>query len=192
MAGRDSPPISTQLLKEYKSMERFSIISGCSGGGKSSLLSELARRGFATIEEPGRRIVRSETESGGTALPWLDLEAFLRAALALSLTDLEAAATSEGRVFFDRGLFDAASGLEALTGEPWLDRLRVREKFGRRVFITPPWPEIYVGDGERRHGMDQAIIEYERLVRDYPAHGFEIIEVPRMSIMERADFVLGY
>ena len=38
-------------------MDRFIILSGCSGGGKSTLLAELARRGFATVEEPGRRIV---------------------------------------------------------------------------------------------------------------------------------------
>ena len=41
-------------------MNRFIILSGCSGGGKSTLLAELARRGFATVEEPGRRIVIEE------------------------------------------------------------------------------------------------------------------------------------
>ncbi|WP_081718406.1 AAA family ATPase [Lutibaculum baratangense] len=49
---------------------RFLIISGCSGGGKSTLLSALSRRGHAVIEEPGLRIVRKETSSGGGALPW--------------------------------------------------------------------------------------------------------------------------
>ncbi|MPT22826.1 MAG: ATPase, partial [Starkeya sp.] len=41
-------------------MDRFVVISGCSGGGKSTLLTELARRGFAVVEEPGRRIVAEE------------------------------------------------------------------------------------------------------------------------------------
>ena len=36
--------------------DRFVVISGCSGGGKSTLLSELGRRGYGTVEEPGRRI----------------------------------------------------------------------------------------------------------------------------------------
>jgi len=30
------------------------VLSGCSGGGKSTLLMELARLGFQTFEEPGR------------------------------------------------------------------------------------------------------------------------------------------
>ncbi|GAB2176682.1 hypothetical protein DLREEDagr8_22400 [Dongia sp. agr-C8] len=49
-------------------MQRLVAISGCSGA-KSSLREELARRGPATAEEPGRRIVREETAHGGTALP---------------------------------------------------------------------------------------------------------------------------
>ena len=53
-------------------MENFVTISGCSGGGTSTLLAEFQRRGFATIEEPGRRIVGEELNRGGSALPWVD------------------------------------------------------------------------------------------------------------------------
>jgi predicted ATPase len=49
--------------------ENFVTISGCSGGGKSTLLLELRQRGFATIEEPGRWIVVEELKRGGRALP---------------------------------------------------------------------------------------------------------------------------
>jgi predicted ATPase len=55
-------------------MNRFILLSGCSGGGKSTLLAELAQRGFATIEEPGRRVVREELASGGDALPWIEVD----------------------------------------------------------------------------------------------------------------------
>ncbi|AHK02241.1 ATPase [Agrobacterium tumefaciens] len=65
-------------------MHHFIILSGCSGGGKSTLLAELAHRGFATVEEPGRRIVIEETRNNGTALPWIDLEAFARRAIAMA------------------------------------------------------------------------------------------------------------
>jgi predicted ATPase len=48
---------------------RFVVLSGCSGGGKSTLLIELGRRGYATEEEPGRRVVKEEMLGGGLALP---------------------------------------------------------------------------------------------------------------------------
>jgi predicted ATPase len=92
-------------------VDRFVIISGCSGGGKSTLLDELRRRGHAVVEEPGRRIVAREMESGGHALPWDDGITFARQAIALSLVDRARAGRYPGWVFFDRGLIDAAAAL---------------------------------------------------------------------------------
>ncbi len=80
-------------------MDRFVVISGCSGGGKSTLLAELARRGLAVIAEPGRRIVRAELQCGGRALPWVDPVAFARRAVAMSLADRATAAAADGWVF---------------------------------------------------------------------------------------------
>jgi predicted ATPase len=171
-------------------MNRFVVISGCSGGGKSTLLNELARRGHAVIGEPGRRIVREEAERGGSALPWVDLEGFLRRAIALAIKDQEAAAMLDGWIFFDRGLIDAAAALQALTGEPALASLGQAHRYHRRVFLAPPWPEIYVTDGERQHGFEAAVKEYARLIETYPSLGYETVILPRTGVEDRAEFVL--
>lgn len=172
-------------------MSRFVVISGCSGGGKSTLLEELARRGHAVVEEPGRRIVKEELESGGQALPWVDGPAFARRAIAMALADRAAAEARPGWVFFDRGLVDAASALQHMTGEPALETIAKPHPYHRRVFLTPPWPEIYGTDPERRHGLDAAMAEYERLLQAYPALGYEVVVLPKTGVAERADFVLG-
>ena len=83
----------------------FVMISGCSGGGKSTLLAELARRGYATVAEPGRRIIAEARAGDGATLPWVDAAAFARRALEMSIADHEAAS---GLTFFDRGIVDAA------------------------------------------------------------------------------------
>ncbi|WP_421594197.1 AAA family ATPase [Shinella sp. M27] len=171
--------------------DRFIVLSGCSGGGKSTLLEELSRRGHATVEEPGRRIVQEELAKDGTALPWLDLAAFARRAIAMALADREAMRDQPGLVFFDRGWIDAASALEAETGEPVLAALAARHRYNACVFLTPPWPEIYRSDLERRHGFEAALAEYERLERTYPALGYETVILPKVSVAERADFMLA-
>ena len=172
-------------------MDRFVVISGCSGAGKSSLLAKLREYGYAAIEEPGRRIVSEELERGGEAIPWIDPGAFARRAIALSLADRdEAACRTVGTVFFDRGLIDAATALAHLTGEPIPYDLSARHRYCRRVFLTPPWPEIYVTDPERRHGFQAAVEEYERLLQAYPSLDYEVVIVPRASVTERARFVL--
>jgi predicted ATPase len=135
---------------------RFVVISGCSGGGKSTLLAEIRRRGHPVVEEPGRRIVKEELEGEGSALPWIDGTAFARRAVALALADRASAGALDGWVFFDRGLIDAAAGLQHLTGEPVLTALGQSHRYHCRVFLAPPWPEIYVTDPERRHGLEGA------------------------------------
>ncbi|AYM81931.1 MULTISPECIES: AAA family ATPase [Agrobacterium tumefaciens complex] len=171
-------------------MNRFIILSGCSGGGKSTLLAELARRGFVTVEEPGRRIVIEETRNNGTALPWIDIEAFARRAITMALEDRQKA-PADGLVFFDRGLIDAASALRHVGGDGFIDTLKNTHRYNPLVFLTPPWPEIYRGDDERRHGFDAAVEEYERLVRDYEALGYDSVVLPKSGIEERADFILA-
>ena len=170
-------------------MDRFVVISGCSGGGKSSLLAELGRRGHATVDEPGRRIVREETAKGGTALPWGDAAAFVRRVIAVSLEDRAAAEQTEGRVFFDRGLVDAAAALEHLTGAPAIMALGRAYRYHPTVFLAPPWPEIFVEDDERRHDFATAKAEYERLAEAYRTLGYETTILPRIGIAERTDFV---
>ena len=172
-------------------MDRFVIISGCSGGGKSTLLGELGRRGYPAVEEPGRRIVREQLRRAGTVLPWIDGVAFARLLVAQATVDHDAARELQGRwVFFDRGLLDASIALQHLTGEPMLATVSSSHRYHRRVFMAPPWPEIYVTDRERRHSLDAGIAEYERLISAYSALGYEVVTLPKVSVIERAEFVL--
>ena len=172
--------------------ERFVIISGCSGGGKSALLAELGRCGFATIEEPGRRVVREELASGGDALPWIDGIGFARRITAVAKEDYRSAGTLPGPIFFDRGLIDAAVALEHLTGEAVLADLATRYRYSSPVFLAPPWPELFVSDAERRHDFASAIAEYDRLAAAYPALGYDVITLPKLSVAERLAFILEH
>ncbi len=167
------------------------LITGCSGGGKSTLLDRLRARGYRTIEEPGRRIVREEQAQGGSALPWIDLPAFLRRALALAQSDLDEVQDAADFVFFDRGVIDAASGLAELTGAPVLRDLEAASLYRREVFLAPPWPEIYAQDPERRHDFDDALREYRRLAETLPRLDYTVIELPKIAPEARADFVLS-
>jgi predicted ATPase len=171
-------------------MDHFVVISGCSGGGKSTLLAELSRRGHVVVTEPGRRIVKEELDGGGLALPWVDGGAFARRAVEMALADREWARALTGWVFFDRGLIDAAAALQHVTGEQVLEPLGRLHRYYHRVFLTPPWPEIYVTDPERRHGFDAAVAEYARLLEVYPSLDYGVVILPKAGVSERADFVL--
>ena len=62
--------------------DHFFVVTGGPGAGKTSLITELSRRGFHTIPESGRAIIREEMQSGGDALPWADRMAYWSATCA--------------------------------------------------------------------------------------------------------------
>ena len=177
-----------------KKSNQFIVLSGCSGGGKSSLLAELKRRGFVTYAEPGRDVVREQLETGGKALPWEDTERFIELTIARSLNNLRDAARSDRIAFFDRGIIDQMSayphrGLDiplALRG--LADQYRYRES----VFMVPPWEEIFENDSERRHSFADAIAMYSANVTTYEEFGYRLVTVPKMSIAARAEFMIRH
>jgi predicted ATPase len=166
------------------------VISGCLGGGKSTLLAELGRRGHTIIEEPGRRIVAEEMNNGGSALPWVDMAAFAHRSIAMALADRSSALASGGWIFFDRSLIDAAVALQHLTREPVLEQFGQTHRYHHCVFLAPPWPELYMIDRERHPKPAAAVAEYHRLLKAYPSLGYEVSILPRVGVVERADFVL--
>lgn len=169
---------------------RHVVLSGCSGGGKSTLLAELRSRGFETVEEPGRRIVEEELRGDGKALPWVDLEAFARRAIGMAAEDRERMRAAEGWVFFDRGLLDAAAALEHAASVAVSDTLSGHDRFHHQVFLTPPWPDIYHRDSERQQDLRKGVTEYHRLIETFDRLGYDPVLLPKLDVEARADFIL--
>lgn len=172
--------------------DRFVVITGCSGGGKSTLLAELARRGFAVVPEAGRQIVREQDWTGGDALPWTQPARFAELAISRCLQGLIRVAREPGPVFFDRSPVDQLAGLERL-GLPVPATVAgavARCRYNSIVFVAPPWPEIFAADPQRRHGLAEALAEYGPLRAAYERLGYRLVDLPKTSVEARADFVL--
>ncbi|HEY8697876.1 MAG TPA: AAA family ATPase, partial [Rhizomicrobium sp.] len=172
---------------------RFVMITGCSGGGKSSLLAELARRGYRTFAEPGRQIFKEQTLIDGPALPAKDGVLFGELCISRTINRMVEAADAEDFVFFDRGLIDPLShwvrlGLQAPAH--WAEAAK-RFRFHRKVFVAPPWPEIFESDSERRHSFEDAIGDYPVLLQIYRDFGYQTIMLPKLPVSERAEFILS-
>jgi predicted ATPase len=166
------------------------VISGCSGAGKSTLLAEMARRGHACMDEPGRAIVREEVARGGTALPWIDMAAFARRCLDRAVAQFDAA-DGPGPVFFDRSIIDAVTALARLGPLAVEDAALARSRRYDRVILAPPWRELFAGDAERRHDFAEAVAEYDALCAAYPAWGYGVSDLPRLPVAQRVDFLEG-
>jgi predicted ATPase len=172
--------------------DKFVVLSGCSGGGKSSLLSALAARGYRVFAEPGREVIREQNFIGGDATPEKDVLKFLDLTISRTMRHMISAASTKATVFFDRSIVDQVGGFERMGMEipTHLQRAVELFRYHRRVFITPPWPEIFRNDAERRHSFEDAVANYETQLKTYERFGYEPVMIPRLSVEERADFVL--
>lgn len=136
--------------------------------------------------------MKEELRGDGAALPWVDLTAFATRAIGLAAAGKARVENETGWVFFDRGLVDAAVALEYATGRPARQLLAPFGRYHHKVFLMPPWPEIYVNDDKRRHSLGEAMMEYDRLVIAYRQLGYETAVVPKVSVEKRADYVLHH
>ena len=171
----------------------FFVITGGPGSGKSTLIDALAARGFARTVEAGRAIIKEQVARGGSALPWSDPMAFAEAMFEWELRSYAGAERQEGVVLFDRGIPDIAGYLRLmnLTVPARIDAAVRSHRYNTRVFVAPPWPEIFAQDAERKQTLDEAKQTYHALTATYTDYGYALVELPRASVAERAAFVMG-
>ena len=80
-------------------------------------------------------------------------------------------------VFFDRSIIDAVK--PSLQQGKHFKNVARKVRYHQRVFMLPPWKEIYQSDFEGRHSFEDAVKEYESLIQYYKKFGYEIILVPK-------------
>ncbi len=171
----------------------FFILTGGPGGGKTSILDELKRQGYHCVEESGRQVIKEQQLEAGCALPWSDKIAFRDLMIERDKKQYLEASEQKGPVFFDRGVPDSIgySHLEGLSiPEELVDSVKEKFRYQNLVFITPPWKEIYANDSERKQDFDEAVRTYNAVAKVYRDLGYNLVEVPKVSVKERVAFIL--
>lgn len=174
--------------------DRFFVVTGGPGAGKTSLITELARRGFHTIPESGRAVIREEMARGGDALPWGNRMAYAERMLERDLRAYGAAQALSGPVLFDRGIPDIL-GYLTLCGLPVPPQVAAAAKAARynaRIFLAPYWDELFTRDTERKQTRAEAEATSKVMRETYAALGYQIAELPRADTARRADVMTAH
>ncbi len=172
--------------------DRFFVVTGGPGSGKSTLIDALAQAGYGRSVEAGRGIIQDQVAIGGRALPWLDPALFADMMLVWEMRSYRIAQGQAGQIFFDRGVPDVAGYLRLmkLPVPKYLEKAVESFRYHSRVFIAQPWEEIFQPDRERKQDFAEAVRTYESLATTYTGCGYELVNLPRASVEERARFVL--
>ncbi|MBD8007262.1 AAA family ATPase [Bacillus norwichensis] len=172
----------------------FIIITGGPGAGKTTLLDELQKNNHRYVPEVARKIIQTQISSNGDALPWGNVTNYRDLMLDQSIEGYLSALSNPSNqpLFFDRGIPDTLtySDLINIPTSKKLESAVKRYRYNKRVFILPPWKEIYKTDDERKQDFEEAVATYEVMFRTYEKLDYELIEVPKIGVKQRASFIL--
>jgi predicted ATPase len=169
------------------------VLTGAPSSGKSTLIKELAGRGYTTVEEAARFVIEREVAAGKD---FRELRArtsdFQHEVLRLKL-EWEAAVSKEQTIFFDRGIPDSVAyyAFEGIAEDAELKKACARAHY-RKVFVLDLIsPENFTEDGARSETWEGAQQLDRLLEKAYRDLGFAVLRVPVLPVPERADFVLA-
>ena len=169
----------------------FYVITGGPGAGKTSLMEHLASTGYDYIPETARQIIKDRISKGLTPRP--DPRTFAQQIFDQDWQNFMSNSNLSSLLFFDRSFIDSACMLFDADIDSY-DKIKntlQSHKYSSKVFITPPWREIYRNDEERDQSFEQSIQVYERLDKWYREHGYDMIILPKDTIENRARLVLN-
>ncbi|GGI78402.1 AAA family ATPase [Legionella impletisoli] len=170
----------------------FFILTGGPGSGKTSVLNALAQRGFLTVPEVARAIIKEQQDNGGNAFHTGDRDAFLELMLDHSLHDYRKMQQERTAVFFDRGIPDLYGYAKSFCHKEHheVNSAVKQYRYCQTVFIFPPWEEIYIKDSERQQDFAESIQTYHALKEAYLHYRYTLVDVPCLPIEARVNFIL--
>ncbi|MFN1516855.1 AAA family ATPase [Vibrio owensii] len=173
-------------------MNNLIVFTGGPSAGKTSVIKKLMELGYICAPEVGRKVIKQQVALDGDALPWKDKIAFRDEMVSEEKKHHQSYEELNELVFFDRCIVDSYgySQLENLPIPQALMDACQRIRYANPVFMFPPWEAIFANDEERKQDFAEAVRTYQAMVAAYQQYGYELIEVPTMSIEQRMDFIL--
>jgi predicted ATPase len=179
------------LLKTLK--KELIVITGGPGTGKTTIIDTLIEQGYACFPEISRQVTLEAKKQGIEQL-------FLEKPLLFSELLLEGRRKQHQQatedvaelVFLDRGIPDILAYMHYIGDSyPAFFDHACREHVYSKIFVLPPWEEIYESDEARYENFEQAKLIFAHLLETYQKYGYELIEVPRGTVEERIHFILS-
>ncbi|PIR02392.1 MAG: hypothetical protein CO031_01435 [Candidatus Nealsonbacteria bacterium CG_4_9_14_0_2_um_filter_37_38] len=179
------------MLKNYSksNIPNWYVITGGPSSGKTTVLKELEKLGYIIYPEAARVFIDKEIANGKTLKEIRGDEAdFQRKVLKIKI-EVEKAVPKNKIVFFDRAIPDSLAYYQ-ICGLDSNEILKFcRKKKYRKIFLFKqlPFDRDYarVEDGKTIKKLNKLLKE------SYKNLGYEVIEIPAMSVEERLKKILS-
>ncbi|WP_434566443.1 AAA family ATPase [Vibrio chagasii] len=164
------------------------IITGGPGAGKTTLINALADAGYPTFAESSRQLIEQQSQLEDGILPWVDLPGFAELCLGV-MGEQKDQANQHPIAFLDRAIPDICGYLAQANLEIDANYQEASQGYHSQVLFCRPETSIYVQDEVRPYPFEEALEIHHALVKVYQELGYDVVEVPFMSVAERVQFV---
>ena len=172
-------------MKQHK---RY-VLTGSPGSGKTAL-SQALQSEYITCFEEVFRVLFLQAKDRGVDSPFQDQPLELSEKIIKGrVADFNADAVSKIHLY-DRGIHDAIAYLDGIQVEVPKHFIEIGQShIYDKVFILPPWQEIFTNDQERIENFDETEAIHNELIRTYTNYGMPPIVVPKFSVEKRVSFL---
>ncbi|MBW1296558.1 AAA family ATPase [Aquimarina litoralis] len=177
------------------------VITGGPSTGKTSIINQLNEDGFFCFPEFIRSITQ-EAKQGDDAMEITsnpivsvaDPHNFNLQLLKGRIDQYQDPSADDKKFsFYDRGIPDVLAYMD-LFDQTYDETFTEACKTYRydKIFLLPPWKDIYISDDERYESFDESQQVYQHLLATYSRFGYNCIEVPFGNVKERSTFILQH
>jgi predicted ATPase len=160
------------------------------GAGKSTVMNRIREKGFLCIDEPAREILKEQRKIKGDGVPEINAGLFNQLMLSRMIFQYNSNADSRNIIIFDRGIPDIIGYSDLLNTKREIAENASKEfRYNKYVFLFKGWEDIYTNDEERKMSFDPANNFGENIMKIYKTQKYETLDVPFVSVEERAAFI---
>lgn len=179
-------------------LERI-VITGAPGTGKTSVIEALKNKGYHIFPEVIREFTAQETATQEEPQTATNPIVFAKDSLDFNQKLMDgrkkqfnaALEITPGPLFYDRGLPDVLAYMDYFDQSygPDFEQLCASHRYDR-VYIMPPWEEIFHSDGGRFETYQQALDLHESLLTRYSAFDYQLLTVPKDTVAARVEHIM--
>ena len=168
------------------------VITGAPSSGKTSIIAELARRGYATQGEVARNYIEEQLADGHAleAIRGPDGVRLMQETIFARMLALQESADKDAVLFLDRGVPDSIAYFRLAGMDPAPVIAAARKITYRAVFMLAPLPLAH--DHIRTEDDAAAQQLGEMFAADYASLGYAVVTIPVLPVAARTDKILSH
>ena len=169
------------------------VITGAPGTGKTTMIKALKSLGYKCFSEYSRTLIR---QAGGNKIKNLFYEKpklFSKKVLEGRINQFNESnlikKSKNNLIFFDRSIYDTFA-YQKFIDDSFVLPINYKSFIYDKVFILPPWNQIYINDKERLESFEISKKIHKYLNFTYNHYNYNITEISKTNVKNRVKIIL--